>query len=105
MDVESKELFYQIWMNYHMQMPIEIYEYDNYAKLMKCFKDGTIDFTECKTDFIELIQTLAFTVYRHKYADNPYDDEDEDFEEERDYEFDKELNCCYRIKSWVTSTV
>jgi hypothetical protein len=98
MEVNLK-LFDQIWLNYFYKLPVNEYEYEKYINIIHKIRKNQTDFSEEKTVFIDLIETISLTIYKRKYKNITH----KDYDENNNYENDKELNCCYKIKSYLKS--
>jgi hypothetical protein len=88
--------FVIIWRCYYQLLPINIYEFDIYLKIINKIRNNDLDLTQDKFSFMELLEIMSLTLYNYKENDN-----DEDvYDDEKEYS-DKELNCCYKIKKFL----
>lgn len=99
------KLFNKIWLDYCNILHIECYEFDKYMKIISKIRKNDPDFSNCKIEFIDLIEIMSIAIYKYKYENKNicYDEKcfDEDYDENNSYENDTELNCCYNIKTYL----
>ena len=57
-------------------------------------------FDKCKTEFIDLLEIMSLTIYNSKYYEKVFD---EYYDENNNYENDKELHCCFILKTHIKS--
>lgn len=94
---QDLKLFEKIWLDYHNILPVNIIKYDKYYRIINKIRKNDFDFSICKNDFIDLIEIISFIIYNYNYTD----EYDKDYDENNNYENDKELNCCYNIKTYI----
>ncbi len=101
MEVQFKK-FNEIWLNYSNISISTPHDFDKYILIIYQIRKNNFDFSEYKNDFINLIEILSTTILCYKHNSNNCDNII-DYDENDNYEYDEELNCCYNIKKYLNS--
>jgi hypothetical protein len=92
--------FENIWQTYYQLLPINDYEFDIYIKIINDIRTNSIDLVKNKFCFMELLEFMSLAIWNYKENDN----DEEEYHKDRVYD-DKELSCCYRIKTYLKTEV
>jgi hypothetical protein len=95
--------FNDIWLNYSNISISTPHDFNKYILIIYQIEKNNFNFSEYKNDFINLIEILSTAILCFKYNYNYFIDDDVDYDENNNYEFDEELNCCYKIKKYLNS--
>ena len=77
--------FEKIFFNYWNIIPMEVYELDNYLKIIKKIRDNNLNFSEDKKIFIDLIDDLCSTIYNQKNYCEIFVEEYDGYDEKQRY--------------------
>ena len=95
---ELVEEFINIWNNYCNMLSIQVYEFDQFIKIIDKLREKTKLETQEKKIFIELIELMADTIYTINNCADKYESKygTTYYQQTKKYE-EPELNCCSNL--------
>ena len=96
-----------LWNKYLHIISMDVYECDQFMKIIIKIRNGETDFREDAETFIKLLKRMSNAIYYYEKYNEEYDEEyDEDMSEQTiDLYNNSELKLCYRMCQYLLSKI